>query len=130
MSKYRITIDGKIYEMEVELILEDKSTYCSNQAKLSTANCKESVSLPQNYYPVGQIENNKSTGTVVAPMPGTVFMINKSEGDLVKVGDIVLVLEAMKMENEITAPVEGVIKKMYCVSGGTVSSGEVLFEIG
>ena len=65
----------------------------------------------------------------MAPMPGTVIRIEKSEGELVKAGDLVLILEAMKMENEILAPKDGTITKMNCEVGGTVAGGEVLFEV-
>ena len=70
-----------------------------------------------------------NTGAVTAPMPGTVIKIEKSEGSAVKAGELVLVLEAMKMENEILAPVDGTITKMNCTVGGTVAGGEVMFEV-
>ena len=62
-------------------------------------------------------------------MPGTVIRIEKEAGAEVKEGDLVLILEAMKMENEIFAPKDGTITQMYCKAGSTVAGGEVLFEI-
>ena len=97
MSKYRITVEGKTYEMDVELI----------GAKPAAA----------------------SSGSVIAPMPGTILKVNKAEGDSVKAGDVVLVLEAMKMENEITAPADGVIASLSLTEGSTVAGGDLLFEV-
>jgi len=63
-------------------------------------------------------------------MPGTILRVNVSEGASVNAGDVVLVLEAMKMENEITAPVSGAITKLSVQEGQTVSNGEHLFTVG
>jgi len=63
-------------------------------------------------------------------MPGTVLSICRKEGEKVRGGDVVLVLEAMKMENEILSPADGTINKINCEEGKTVAGGEVLFEVG
>ena len=107
MSKYRITVEGKTYEMDVELI-------GSNGAVVA---------------PVAKAAAPASSGSVVAPMPGTILKVNKAEGDSVKAGDVVLVLEAMKMENEITAPADGVIASLSLTEGSTVAGGDLLFEV-
>lgn len=129
MSKYRITLEGKSYEMEVELIPEDgvtqpvvKREYKEYKSALKDANVNVVDPSVQK-----QIVND--TGVVTAPMPGTVIRIEKNKGDAVKTGDLVLVLEAMKMENEILAPSDGTIAVMNCSSGGTVAGGDVLFEV-
>ena len=62
-------------------------------------------------------------------MPGTVIKIVKGEGSAVKAGELVLIREAMEMENEILAPVDGTVTKMNCTAGGTVAGGDVLFEV-
>ena len=129
MSKYRIIFEGKTYEMEVELVNEKgvqqpvaKKEYRDYKSAPKDANVNVVDPSMQK-----QIMNN--TGAVAAPMPGTVIKIEKNEGAAVKVGDLVLVLEAMKMENEILAPVDGTITKMNCTVGGTVAGGEVMFEV-
>ena len=61
-----------------------------------------------------------------APMPGTVLKINVKVGDSVKKGDTVLILEAMKMENEIAAPADGVIASVNVAQGASVNTGDVL----
>ena len=128
MSKYRITLEGKTYEMEVELLFEDNITQSATpkgNIKVKSAPSKTAVkSTP----PVQkQVANN--TGTVTAPMPGTVIRIEKGEGQSVKAGELVLILEAMKMENEIFSPADGTIIAMHCTAGGTVAGGDVLFEV-
>ena len=74
--------------------------------------------------------NVPAGGTPVkAPLPGIINDIKVAVGDQVKNGQVLLILEAMKMENEILAPVDGTIKTMNCAANNTVSSGELLFEI-
>jgi biotin carboxyl carrier protein len=68
-------------------------------------------------------------GTVVAMMPGTIVRILRSEGDVVPAGDVLLVLEAMKMENEIRSPAGGVVKEILAHVGKAVQKGEVLVHI-
>ena len=69
-----------------------------------------------------------STGavTVTAPMPGNILKVNCSQGQAVKAGDILVVLEAMKMENEIMAPRDGKVVAVNVAKGATVNSGDVL----
>lgn len=129
MSKYRITLEGKSYEMEVELLVED-----GMPQPVAKKQYTEFRSVPKDTNvnvldPSAQKQTVNDTGAVVAPMPGTVIRIEKSEGEVVKAGDLVLILEAMKMENEILAPKDGTILKMNCKVGGTVAGGEVLFEV-
>jgi biotin carboxyl carrier protein len=64
-----------------------------------------------------------------APMPGKVLGINVKEGDKIELGQVLLVLEAMKMENEISSTVEGVVRKINCKVGDTVANGDVLIEV-
>ena len=68
-------------------------------------------------------------GTVQAIMPGSIVRVLVSEGDEVAVGDVLLVLEAMKMENELQAPISGVVKAIYAEPGQAVEMNAVLAEI-
>ena len=127
MSKYRITLEGKTYEMDIELVsgsaVSPAPAKPAPKAESRPAAPAAPAAAPKANAPAG-------AGTVAAPMPGTVIKIVKAVGDEVKEGELVLVLEAMKMENEILAPKSGTIKTMNCTSGGTVAGGDVLFEIG
>ena len=125
MSKYRITVEGKTYEMDVELI-------GSNGAPVQPVKVQSAPAAPAPVAAAPKAASKPtavSSGSVVAPMPGTVIKILKNEGDAVKAGDVVLILEAMKMENEITAPVAGTLASVNCTAGGTVAGGDVLFEV-
>lgn len=129
MSKYRITLEGKSYEMEIELLDEAGSVqpHIRNEYKEFKGSPKDTnVNVID---PSMQKPTVNNTGAVTAPMPGTVIRIEKNVGDSVKSGEIVLILEAMKMENEILAPIDGNITAMNCLVGGTVAGGDVLFEI-
>ena len=127
MSKYRITMEGKTYEMDVELVGEGGVV----KQAVKKAEPKAAVSAPAAApaAPSKQTQTEVSDGTVVAPMPGTVIKIVKNAGDAVNAGEVVLILEAMKMENEITAPVSGTVAAINCAEGGTVAGGDVLFEV-
>ena len=129
MSKYRITLEGKTYEMEVDLVSENtpskpavKNEYkeFKNVAKDANVNVVD---------PSHQKKTVNNTGVVSSPMPGTVIKVEKAEGDSVKAGELVLILEAMKMENEILSPADGTIITLNCEVGGTVAGGDVLFEV-
>lgn len=129
MSKYRITLEGKTYEMEIELLGDNGAPQPAAKKEY-----KEFKSAPKDSNvnvadPAKQKQTVNNTGAVAAPMPGTVLRIVKNVGDAVKAGDLVLILEAMKMENEILAPADGSITVMNCTEGGTVSGGDVLFEV-
>ena len=125
MSKYRITVEGKTYEMDVELIGSNGAV----QQPVKVA-AQPVVSAPKAApAPAAAKPAAASSGSVIAPMPGTILKIKKAEGDSVKAGDVVLVLEAMKMENEITAPADGVIASLSLTEGSTVAGGDLLFEV-
>ena len=68
-------------------------------------------------------------GRIEAPMPGNIVSVAVAEGDTVEAGDPVIVLESMKMQNEITAPIAGVVRKLGCSAGQQVSFGEILAVI-
>ena len=68
--------------------------------------------------------------TVTAPMPGNILDVKVKAGDSVKAGDTLLILEAMKMENEISAPQDGTIASIDVRKGDTVNSGDVLYTMG
>jgi biotin carboxyl carrier protein len=77
----------------------------------------------------GAGHHHAEPGTVAATMPGTIVRILRSEGDVVPPGEVLLVLEAMKMENEIRAPVGGLVKEILAQVGQAVQKGDVLVRI-
>jgi biotin carboxyl carrier protein len=76
----------------------------------------------------GELGSGTGANTVIAPMPGKVLALRVSPGDKVEAGQVLLVLEAMKMENEIGSPGEGVVRTVKCEPGGNVNTGDVLIE--
>lgn len=128
MSKYRITLDGKTYEMDVELLGANGTVIAPAKVAAPVAAAPvapKAAPAPAAAKPAA----NAGSGSVVAPMPGTILKVLKKDGDAVKAGDVVLVLEAMKMENEITAPVDGAIASLSLAEGSTVGGGDLLFEV-
>ena len=125
MSKYRITVEGKTYEMDVELIGANGAVVAP-VAKAASPVVAAPKAAPA---PVAAKPAEVGSGSVVAPMPGTILKVLKASGDAVKAGEVVLILEAMKMENEITAPVDGTIGSLSLTEGSTVAGGDLLFDV-
>ena len=117
--KYKVTLNKRVYEVEVEAgqaMLLDEYEAIAPAAAPAAAPAKKAAT---------------GAGTAVtAPLPGTITSINVKEGDQVKVGDTVLVMEAMKMANNITAECDGTVKAILVQQGAQVQSGDALVEIG
>ena len=103
MKKYKVNVNGTVYEVAIELM--------DGAAAPAAA-------------PVAGGEK------VSAPMPGTILDVRVSNGQTVKKGDILFILEAMKMENEIMAPCGGTIASVSVTKGAAVDSGALLCVIG
>ena len=109
MKKLNITVNGTTYEVVVEEVTGDAA-----QAPAAPA--------PATAPAGGE--------TIKAPMPGNILAVNVAAGDTVKEGDVLMILEAMKMENEIMAPVSGKVLSVNTSKGATVESGSILCVIG
>lgn len=125
--KYRIIMNGKEYEMEIERIDGDVLV-ASPQKKVAPHAAPAAV---ESKVSSGKDTNVSSAGNgrVNSPMPGTILKIIAAEGTKVNAGQLVLVLEAMKMENEIAAPASGTVINLAVKEGQTVAGGDLLFEI-
>ncbi|MCQ2467531.1 MAG: biotin/lipoyl-binding protein [Clostridia bacterium] len=126
MSKYRITINGKSYEMEVEVIDGSMPAAAPKAAPVAKAAPAAPAAAPKAAAPVA---SSNATGAVNSPMPGTILKVNVEVGAKVNAGDSIVVLEAMKMENDITAPMGGTVKAIAVNKGDAVAAGQFLFEI-
>jgi biotin carboxyl carrier protein len=126
--KYVLTLNNKQYEVEVELAnpmpIEEYNRYAPATAP---AAAPAVVDLPA---PVAAPAVVSDGEAVTAPMPGTILKVNVSVGQTVKEGDVLCILEAMKMENEIMAPKDGTVTQVLVSKGSTVDTGAPLVVIG
>lgn len=113
MKKYRVTVNGTAYEIE----LEELTGTAPAAATAAPAPAPAPSSVPAG----GE--------QVTSPMPGTILAVNVAAGDTVKRGQVLMILEAMKMENEIMCPCDGKIASVNTSKGATVESGTLLCVI-
>ena len=120
--KYVVTLNGKNYEVEVteqEAVLLNVSDAAATPAPVAAP-----VAAPAAAPAAAPVAGD---GTKVpSPMPGTILSVNVSVGQAVKSGDVLLILEAMKMENDIVAPCDGTVKQLLVSKGSTVNTDDVL----
>ena len=119
MKTYTITVNGTVYSVTVE---EGASTGAAPVAAAPVA----AAPAPAAPAPAAAPAGAQGSVTVNAPMPGKILGVKASVGQAVKNGDVVVVLEAMKMENEIVAPQDGTIASINVAVGDSVDSGAVL----
>jgi biotin carboxyl carrier protein len=123
IKKFKIRVDGKEYRVEVESVEEERGL----EGTTRTINPPGEKTPAEVKKQVVQREPLVAKGKcVVAPMPGAVVKINCRPGEMVKKGDVIIVLEAMKMENEIHSPMDGLVKEVNVKEGMTVSPDEVM----
>ena len=126
MTKYRIKLNGKVYEMEVELVGEKNEPQPTKAASsvAAPATMRETPApTPVAAAPSSAINQ---AGAVTSPLQGTIIKINAANGDAVKAGQTLIVLEAMKMQNDIVAPTDGTLSDLAVAVGDNVRSGQVL----
>ena len=134
MKKFNITVNGKSYEVDVEEVggsmtsapVRRQETSIPVQATKQAAPVSAPTAAPK-AAPAPAVEGGES---VNSPMPGTILDIKVNVGDTVANGTVLVILEAMKMENEIMAPVAGTVKSISVTKGASVNSGDVLVVIG
>lgn len=131
MKKFRINVNGKAYEVEVEEIGGSTVATPSVVAPAATPTVAPAAPVATPVAPTKAAEPTPAGAeTVTAPMPGKIMAIKVKVGQQVKAGDLILTLEAMKMENEIFCGVGGTVKDIRVSEGAAVNAGDVLVVIG
>ncbi len=130
MKKYNVVVNGETFTVEVEEV---------GGAATSVASAPKAAPAPAAAAPAPAPKAAPAPAAAPAvtadgckiesPLPGTILKINVTMGQAIKAGDVLLILEAMKMENEIVAPQDGSVKAISVAAGKTVQAGDVLLVI-
>lgn len=136
MKKFKVTVDGQFYTVVVEEIDQKPASPGGGSAKegaRAAAGAAAGFEPAQEAVPVSEAQKkgpvSEGGARVPSPMPGSIIEVRVQVGDTVQEGDILLILEAMKMENEITAAQAGTVAKVLVTKGDTVNSGDPLLII-
>jgi len=146
MKKYKFTIRGNNYDVELisidDGVAEVEVNGSTYQVEIHEEKKKQSktprIVRPKSEPSVASTDKARTSrpsaksgvGSLKAPLPGTILEIKVKEGDSVKVGDTLLIMEAMKMENNIKAEKAGTVTSIKVANGDSVMEGDVLVEIG
>lgn len=129
--KYNVTLNGKVYEVDVtetDAVVTGVTQVPVAVAAPAVAPVAPVVAEAPVVAPA--VTPATADGTQVkAPMPGTILAVKKNVGEAVKAGDVIVVLEAMKMENDIVAPCDGTVKSINAPKGSTVNTDDVIAVI-
>ena len=128
IKKFNVKVNGNSYEVEVEEIKDGVQPVAPAVQRPAAAPAPAApVAAAPKAAPAVAVAG---AGTVSAPMPGTVLDIMVKEGDVAKSGQVCVILEAMKMENELPAPCDGTVKSVNVTKGASVNTADVLVVIG
>lgn len=132
--KYKVTLNKRTYEVEVEageaMLIDEYEAYAPAPAAAPVAAAPVAAAAPAAPAPAPAAAALAAGEVVKSPMPGNILKINVSQGQAVKEGDVLIVLEAMKMENEIVAPKAGSVAQIAVSKGQVVETGTPLVVIG
>ena len=121
MKHYKVNVNGNVYDIVLEVVEGEAIASAPVTAAPAPADVP---ATPAAAAPTGAGQ------AINAPMPGNILAVNVKAGDAVKKGQVLMILEAMKMENEIMAPADGTVVSVNVSVGATVETGAVLCELG
>jgi glutaconyl-CoA decarboxylase len=135
--KYKVTLNNRVYEVEVEegeAMLVDEYELAAPAAPApayAAPAAAAPVAAAPAAAPAAPAGDALAAGTRVdAPLPGNVLMVKVAVGQAVKAGDVLVIIEAMKMENEVAAPCDGTVKQVVAQKGAVVETGAPLVVLG
>ena len=130
MQIFRVTVNGKAFEVTVEDVAQSKSIESSGtQAAATAEKVATEVPAPAPAPVAAPATIGAGDKPVKAPLSGSILSIKVKPGLAVKYGEVILTLEALKMENEIVAPEDGVVKEIFVQEGTAVNLGDVLLTL-
>ncbi|MBR4434854.1 MAG: acetyl-CoA carboxylase biotin carboxyl carrier protein subunit [Clostridia bacterium] len=121
MRKYIVKVNGSAYEVEIEELSAEETMNFETKPAAPAAPAAPAPAAPAPAAPAGG-------KNITAPMPGSIISVSVKPGDTFRSGQVLLVLEAMKMENEIMAPHDGKVLAVNVSAGASVNSGDVLIS--
>lgn len=123
--KYQVTLNNKLYEVDVtesEAVITNVAAAAPAAAPVAAAPVATPAAAPA----AAPAQAAADGEQVKSPMPGNILAVNVTPGVAVKAGDVMFILEAMKMENEIVAPANGTVKQVLVTKGSVVNTDDVL----
>ena len=130
--KYKVTLNSKVYEVEVEegtaMLVDEYEAYMPAPAPAPVAAAPVPAAAPAPA-PAPAAAPQAAGEVVASPLPGTVLQVKVSAGEAVKAGQLLLIIEAMKMENEVLAPRDGTVAQIVAAKGATVNTGDALIVL-
>lgn len=134
IKQYKITVNGKLYDVSVEEVGEilggvQASKTISTFVNKDNANTNNNKEKQISNKPQDSIPIDENAISIKAPMPGTILSFNVSVGDTVSEGQVLAILEAMKMENELVSPASGKVKSIHVEKGSSVVENQIILQI-
>lgn len=126
MKKYKVNVNGSLYEITLEVCDVEDAKVAPAAAPVAAPAAAPAPAAEPVAAPAPAAAAPAGAEQITSPMPGTILAVNVTAGQAIKKGDVLMILEAMKMENEIMAPRDGVVGSVNTTKGSSVETGALL----